>query len=138
MFWAEALSLKAEAFLLELGWATAQRQGAMTTRYQAQMQEMLRHVQAMVHAELARQWSVPEMSQIAHLSASRFSALYSSLFGVSPLEDLIESRLRQARALLTQTTYSIEQIAEMCGFASPAHFSRVFRARIGGSPSRYR
>ena len=138
MFWEEAVSLRAKAFLLELGRAAAPRQGAMPTRSQAQMQEMLRHVRAIVHADLARLWPVPEMSQIAHLSASRFSALYSSLFGVSPLEDLIESRLRQARSLLAQTTYPIEQIAEMCGFASPAHFSRVFRVRIGCSPSRYR
>lgn len=33
---------------------------------------------------------------------------------------------------------SITEIALACGFTSPAHFSRVFRARTGLSPSEYR
>jgi AraC-like DNA-binding protein len=136
-FWAEAVSLRAAGFFLELGRAVHSGQHASETRYQAQMRETLRRVRAAVHAELGRAWTVPEMAEMAHLSPSRFRALYSELFGISPVGDLIEARLWQARSLLEQTPDTIERIAQRCGFASPAHFSRLFRARIGCPPSRY-
>ena len=33
--------------------------------------------------------------------------------------------------------FSISEIAEMCGYAEPCHFSREFSKRIGTSPKGY-
>lgn len=136
-FWVEAVALRTAGFFLELGRATASTEKVTETRYHVQMRETLRRVRTIVHGELEKPWTVPEMAQLAHLSPSRFRALYSELFGISPVGDLIEARLWQARSLLEQTSDTVECIAQMCGFASPAHFSRLFRARIGCPPSRY-
>lgn len=50
-------------------------------------------------------------------------------------------RLEQARAWLRSYDmrhYSIQEIASFAGFKNPAHFSRVFKATFGTSPSSYR
>jgi transcriptional regulator GlxA family with amidase domain len=44
-------------------------------------------------------------------------------------------RLERADKLLRQTSLSVVEAALACGFASPSHFSRLFRAAYGASPS---
>ena len=108
------------------------------TRYQQQARETLRQVRTTVHSDLAYPWTVAAMADLAHLSASRFTAIYTELFGASPLDDLIDSRIKHACTLLDQTSFTIENIAALCGFNTPAHFSRLFRKRMGCPPGRYR
>ena len=43
-------------------------------------------------------------------------------------------RLDKARTLLQQTDMTIFEVSIACGFPSPAHFSRSYRARFGRSP----
>lgn len=43
-------------------------------------------------------------------------------------------KLRLARELLRQTDMSITSICMACGFESPSHFSRSYRARYGTTP----
>lgn len=47
-------------------------------------------------------------------------------------------QLNQAKNLLQNTKYSIEQIAEMTGFSSPNYFSMVFKKNEGIPPLRFR
>ena len=54
--------------------------------------------------------------------------------GYVSLDDLIDARLRRAEYLLKHVSLTAKQIAAECGFASPEHFHRLFRARRGYSP----
>jgi transcriptional regulator GlxA family with amidase domain len=45
-------------------------------------------------------------------------------------------RLERARNLLIQTDRSVTEVAYATGFESPGHFSRVYRASFGLSPSK--
>ena len=54
-------------------------------------------------------------------------------------QTLREIRLAKARELLTgDTELSVKEIAIACGFSSPGHFCRNFRAALNTSPLRYR
>ncbi|MFZ4237989.1 helix-turn-helix domain-containing protein [Streptomyces murinus] len=44
---------------------------------------------------------------------------------------LSEARLRHAGRILEVTDLTVERVAAASGFASPSHFSRVFRDRYG-------
>jgi transcriptional regulator GlxA family with amidase domain len=61
--------------------------------------------------------------------------LYREFFGGSPVEDLINARIKHAQWLLSATTLSVGQVAGECGFRSLYHFSRLFKKRVGSSPS---
>ena len=49
-----------------------------------------------------------------------------------------EMRLRKADELVQQTALSMLDVALVTGFASAAHFSRLYAARFGMPPARRR
>lgn len=53
-------------------------------------------------------------------------------------EFLHHCRLQEACRLLEQTGMDISQVAKRTGFHTISHFSRVFRAQMGQSPTQYR
>ena len=50
----------------------------------------------------------------------------------------MELRLQKARNLLMQTDMSVINVALACGFASPSHFSKCYRAHYDTTPYRER
>ncbi len=54
---------------------------------------------------------------------------------MSVVEFIRSIRLNHAMTLLTSGRYNVTEVSEMCGFSSPAYFSRVFKENFGKSPS---
>lgn len=63
---------------------------------------------------------------------------FREAFGVTPAQYVIERRLRRARSLLVASSGDITAIALETGFSSHAHFTSVFRKRLGMTPSEFR
>lgn len=51
---------------------------------------------------------------------------------------LLDKRVEQAAALLTNSSLSIAEIAYACGFSSQSHMTTVFGKRVGVPPAQYR
>lgn len=47
-------------------------------------------------------------------------------------------RISYAEILLQTTTFSMESIAEACGYSNPVHFFRQFKKIKGITPAKYR
>jgi AraC-like DNA-binding protein len=99
--------------------------------------DRLRRVREQVHERLADRWTVAKMAKLAKLGENRFAVLYRECFGTSPMEDLIQARLRHAEWLLTNRHATVTEAAQRSGFQSIHHFSRLFRRRVGCPPSEY-
>lgn len=56
----------------------------------------------------------------------------------SPTDYLTQVRIRRAAELLSQSSLSILDISESCGFSSSSYFSKVFRDAFGSTPNAYR
>jgi AraC family transcriptional regulator, glycine betaine-responsive activator len=56
----------------------------------------------------------------------------------SPKRYYLELRLKKARSLLLQTDMSVINVALACGFSSPSHFSKCYRAFYARTPYRER
>ena len=69
---------------------------------------------------------------------SYFSRIFKEKFGMSLVEYLTRRRLDYAVKLLSETTHSIDEISEMCGFSDRGGFYHAFAKYIGGSPSELR
>ena len=85
----------------------------------------------------AEHWTLERMAAVAGYSVSRFCALYTEQFGKSPMDELLDKRLKLAKKMLLFSTHKIGEISLMCGFSSVHYFSRFFKARTGESPSEY-
>lgn len=97
--------------------------------------EMIQEVVTHMERQIAEPWTLQSLANIAHLSPSRFSFLFSQIVGTSPLDYLIQLRLSQAVYLLESTEHKIIEISTMCGFRNLSNFNRLFRLHIGKSPS---
>lgn len=82
--------------------------------------------------------TIDELAGQASLSRSHFQHTYKKLFGKCVTEDIISSRLEYAKMLLASTNYSVNEIAEKCGYNNNVHFMRQFKKYTGLTPSLYR
>ncbi|WP_320784953.1 AraC family transcriptional regulator [Streptomyces sp. CRN 30] len=102
---------------------------------------LLTRVLAYARRHLADRDLTPERIAAAHAVSVRH--LYSLLHraGISLEQWLITERLGKARQMLASARYdrlTVAAVAARCGFASPSHFSRRFRAAYAVAPSEWR
>jgi AraC-like DNA-binding protein len=83
-------------------------------------------------------WTIPKMAAKAHLSSSRFNAVYTNQIGNSPLKTVINARLEMAKSLLCHSEYTLNDIVEKVGYKSVNSFTKLFKKFIGTSPIKYR
>jgi AraC-like DNA-binding protein len=93
---------------------------------------------AYVEKEFAADPSTPitlaDLASSAGVTPEHLCRLFSASTGRSPAETVRFARLDRAALLLARSNFSINEIATMCGFASPFHFSRRFKEAFGQSP----
>ena len=73
----------------------------------------------------------------AGISEVYLRKLFHSQYHISPKQYILQVRLKAAQQMLISTDESITAIAHRCGFASPYHFSRIFREKTGTTPTQY-
>jgi transcriptional regulator GlxA family with amidase domain len=78
------------------------------------------------------------LARQAGLSARQLERLFRRYLDRSPKRYYLELRLKKARSLLLQTDMSVINVALACGFSSPSHFSKCYRAFYGRTPYRER
>ncbi len=78
------------------------------------------------------------LAKDAGLSTRQLERLFRRYLDRSPKRYYLELRLKKARSLLLQTDMSVINVALACGFTSPSHFSKCYRAYYGRTPYRER
>jgi AraC-like DNA-binding protein len=87
---------------------------------------------------LAKPFDSARFAREQGMSHTSFRRHFRARMGISPIQYLLNLRLRRATQLLRQTTQPVKVIAQECGFDNPYHFSKQFRKRLGQSPSEIR
>lgn len=70
------------------------------------------------------------------VSQRQLERLFARYLETTPSRYYLAMRLEKARNLLRQTGLGITEVSVQCGFASPSHFSRAYKAAYGTAPSR--
>lgn len=81
---------------------------------------------------------VDKLAGLCHLSQTHFRRLFLSIMGTTPLQYVIQIRIRQACILLNTTSEPITSIAQAVGIASISSFNRNFQQVMGVTPQQYR
>lgn len=82
--------------------------------------------------------SLDDLAKLAHLNKYYLSHMFSDVYGISPINYLLERRIIHSKELLRNSTFSITQIAHMTGFSSSNYFSQAFKKYTGNTPQAYR
>lgn len=82
--------------------------------------------------------SLKQLARSAGLSVTRYSELFKSIYGISPIQYRLHTLLMEAKKLLLDSDMTISEISDELGFFSPYYFSRQFRAKFGIPPRQMR
>jgi len=97
--------------------------------------EALMKVAQLMEDNIEKPLSLDEIATATALSRRQIERLFKRHLGCVPNRYYLQMRLRRARELLLQTSMPIIDITAACGFQSPPHFSRCYRAHFGCPPS---
>jgi AraC-like DNA-binding protein len=82
--------------------------------------------------------SIAELARELRISPFHFIRQFEAVFGVTPHQFRIQTRLDTAKHLLALGRHSVTGVCMEVGFSSLGSFSTLFTQRIGESPSAYR
>jgi transcriptional regulator GlxA family with amidase domain len=91
-----------------------------------------------MEANLEDPISPSQLAEEVGMSTRQLERLFRRYLSRSPKRYYMEIRLQKARNLLMQTDMSVINVALACGFASPSHFSKCYRAHYATTPYRER
>lgn len=94
--------------------------------------------QQFIREHFTRKISVKEVAKAACLSEYHFIRTFKQCFDKTPIQYLKELRLESAKKLLLSETYSISEIATLCGFSDIFYFSLSFKKAFQQSPTLFR
>lgn len=79
-----------------------------------------------------------KVAEIAKITSTHFSAVFSQEMGQTFVEYLTAIRMEKAKELLRSTAQSSSEIAALVGYNDPHYFSFLFKKVNGCSPREYR
>ncbi|MBR0711381.1 AraC family transcriptional regulator [Bradyrhizobium liaoningense] len=90
----------------------------------------------LMHADVARRWTVDELARAAGMSRSAFAVAFKHRVGTPPLDYLLRWRMQVARSGLLRGE-TIAAVAAKVGYASASAFGNAFKRIHGTPPKRY-
>ncbi len=91
-----------------------------------------------IHRQPDHPWTVASLAEQANMSRSSFSATFTQVLEVPPLQYLREHRMRTASRLLRDSSLGLKEVASRVGYDSVSAFSMAFKRFSGQSPGEYR
>ena len=82
--------------------------------------------------------TLPDIVKAAGINHTTLTALMKEELGLTAIEYLMNYRITVAKKQLEFTNVPIKDIANMTGFKTVQHFSRVFKAQTGATPAKFR
>lgn len=98
----------------------------------------LENLRKSIYSSPAVSWNIDDICSSLEISRTYFHRIYYAAFGVTCMQDVINSRITFAGDMLANTGLSVSVIAEKCGYDSDSYFMRQFKKSTGYTPSEYR
>ena len=91
-----------------------------------------------IQENFAEKLTLEDIADSAAVSTRECLRCFKSAIHQSPMDYLIEYRVRTAKKMLETTDLSITDIALRCGFNSNSYFTKLFHRICGKTPNAYR
>lgn len=91
-----------------------------------------------VHRNLNNDITVQQLCKVAGMSKSQLYREFTTAFGISPKQFVLQERITHARLLLQQEGISVKEACYASGFTDPNYFVRAFKKVTGVTPGHTR
>jgi AraC family transcriptional regulator len=98
----------------------------------------LRRVKEFIRDNLAATVNLSQLAEVAGLSAFHFARAFKRATGETPQRYLTQTRIEQAKRLLTNEKLSLVEVGAQVGFKNQSHFTAVFHRFAGATPKDWR
>jgi AraC-like DNA-binding protein len=98
---------------------------------------LLKAFEALVRKHFMARKTVKEYADLLNVTPKYLSEALKNESGKTAQQIIQETLMLEARSLLLQTELSIAEISHRLGFADPSHFARVFKSKIGQTPTAF-
>ena len=100
--------------------------------------EIVRAMRAYLDAHYTEPFTLSDLAAAFRVSPYYAAHLFREETGYAPMQYRLQRRIGEAQSLLTDTSYSITQIAQAVGYDNPNHFTQRFTKVVGVSPRQFR
>lgn len=90
------------------------------------------------HRQLFDDVNMQDIAAKLSIKPSELTRRFRLEYGATPIEYTTRLRLEEVKRLLRETNDTMEAIAARCGYDNGSYLSRVFRSKLGVSPSEFR
>lgn len=101
-------------------------------------QDVIREAMQYISQHYMDKIMLEDVAEHVHLSASYFSSLFKETCGSSFKDYLNMVRVEESKRLLSNTDYSVTDIAVATGFSDQNYFTKVFKKFTGLTPTEFR
>lgn len=91
-----------------------------------------------IELHLYENLSIKELAKLCNLSLSSFKRQFKTTFQDSPINYINHRKIEKAKELLKTSKFSISEISYSIGIEDPQYFTRVFKKKVGVTPSSFR
>ena len=91
-----------------------------------------------INSNYSEKITLDQLAALENLSVSRYSTLFKSIYGISPIKYLTNVRIKTACELLATTDMPISEISFNVGYPDPQFFSKHFKKTTTLSPRGFR
>ena len=133
-----AITRLSEIVFIELLRAGISQDPSLSSILKALRDPKISRALQLIHVDPSSPWTVQSLAKEVAMSRSRFADRFRDLIGMGPMAYLSEWRLQKALALLDDTHFSVQQVAQQTGYQSPSSFSRAFHNKFGVAPREFR
>ena len=99
------------------------------------MHQVVQLIMTYMENNYAEDISIEQLATLYYVSPTYLSKIFKDLTGVSPINYLIQIRLKKAHELLTTGDLTVKEVAKAVGYEDAYHFSKSFKKHFGTSPS---
>ena len=87
---------------------------------------------------MSRKVALNELAGLLHFTPEYLCRYFKKHMGVSLYTYLTELRMKRAKLLLLNSSYSVSDVAFYCGYQYLSNFQKAFKKHTGMTPSEYR
>lgn len=102
------------------------------------LERIVNKIDKFIEQHLSEQFTVYDICKELQISRTKLYEISSECYGMGLAEYIKKMRISQAKKMLSETDYSINEVSAMSGISDYNYFYKVFKKETGLSPNQFK